>query len=119
MSVTPTQTVQVPPIPVASPTLSPALMRRVFGMLEEHFDGVSGQYAAGWSDRKISETANVPMVHVSRIREEAFGPIKADPELQAIRAEQERISKAMEKLMDDHYAVGKRIEAYASKMGVK
>lgn len=116
----PTQTKkETPTMDPAPQTLAPAAMRIVFGLLEEHFDTATGQYASGWSDRKVSETAKVAMVHVSRIRDDAFGPVRADPELQAIQAEQTRIGKAIEKLLDEHYAVAKRLETYAIKMGVK
>lgn len=96
-----------------------SLMRRIIGMLEERFDTTSGQYATGWSDQKIAEIAGVPRSVVTEVRDDGFGPIKADVEMQAMQAEQARIGKALEKLLDDHVAIGRRMETYAIKMGVK
>lgn len=99
--------------------LAPASMRRVFNLLEEHFDAKLGRYAEGWNDRRVSEQTGVPMVHVTRIRDEAFGPIKADPELVAMQEKTALLEKAITAATDDLVALQKRLEIYAAKMGVK
>ena len=103
----------------AAAMLSPASMRRVFNLLEEHFDAKLGYYAEGWNDRRVSEQTGVAMVHVTRIRDEAFGPIKADPELVAMQEKVALLEKAITAATDDLVALQKRIEIYAAKMGVK
>lgn len=55
--------------------------------LDKHFDDAAGAYLDGMSDQKIADAVNIPRVIVERMRDAAYGPIKVDPEVQAIRAE--------------------------------
>ncbi len=65
----------------------------IFEKLDEVF--VNGRFADGWSDERVAkESGNAPKALVIQIREKRFGPIKGDPEIDAIRSEVEVI-KAM------------------------
>jgi hypothetical protein len=93
----PTRTSQ-PEQPMRQPTFLE--VRSIMGLLEEHFDGAKGAYSNGWSDEKVSQEANVPRAIVAKIRDDAFGKIKSDPEIMAIRAEIDAVQDRMVKLSD-------------------
>lgn len=86
--------------------------------LETHFDDAQGAYLDGWSDQRIGKELNLPWAMVSKIREAAFGPIRVDPELVALRAEAAKLAaqlveaaKAHAALVEAQAALEKRIEA--------
>lgn len=54
----------------------PAQMRRLYGLLEEHFDAAAGQYRNGYSDRRVASEAQVGLSAVVSVREEAYGKLK-------------------------------------------
>ena len=66
--------------------------------LDKHFDDAAGTYLDGMSDQKIAEAVNVPRVIVERMRDTAYGPIKVDPEIQAIRTELAALKAQADKL---------------------
>ena len=53
--------------------------------LDKHFDDGVGAYLDGMSDQRIAETVGVPRAAVERLREAAYGPIKVDPVVAALR----------------------------------
>ena len=55
--------------------------------LDKHFDDSVGAYLDGMSDNRIAEKVGVPRIVVERIREAAYGPIRVDPEMQALRSQ--------------------------------
>jgi len=72
----------------ASP--SPAAMKAqaaMFQLLSQHFDGETGRYAKGWSDKKISEATGIAIEHVAAFRTAGFGELKDAPEIVAFRAD--------------------------------
>ena len=60
---------------------------RIRGLLDRYFDDEEGCYLDGQSDHAIAETLNVPRVWVETLRETAYGPLKTDPRLGAIKKE--------------------------------
>ena len=56
-------------------------------LLETHFDEGKGYYAEGWNDQAIAEHVAVPRVHVERMRESAYGPIRVTAQQQALMKE--------------------------------
>jgi glycine/D-amino acid oxidase-like deaminating enzyme len=59
---------------------------KVFKKLEEVFAG--GRYAAGWSDERVGkECGGLSKAFVAEIREAEIGPIKGDPEVDALKAD--------------------------------
>lgn len=86
-----------PPIPIREATNDQRVLIR--NLLDKHFDDAVGTYLDSMSDAAIAEKAGVPRVVVERIREAAYGPIKVDPEIQAIRTELAALKAAAEKLM--------------------
>jgi hypothetical protein len=68
---------------------------RVRALLDKHFDDGPGAYLDGMSDEKVAEQAAVPRIHVERIREAAYGPIRITPEMAEARAELEELRKSL------------------------
>lgn len=73
---------------------------RMFTLLSQHFDGEAGRYAAGWSDAKVAEEADVAADFVAAFRVEAFGEIREPAELTALRSD----IGALEQLQREHAA---------------
>lgn len=89
-------TMATPPIPIREATNDQRVLIR--NLLDKHFDDAVGTYLDGMCDATVAEKASVPRVVVERIREAAYGPIKVDPEIQAIRTELAAVKAAAEKL---------------------
>lgn len=60
---------------------------KIRGLLDKHFDDASGCYLDGYSDQRVGAEVGVPWAIVAKMREAAYGPIRVDPELQALRAD--------------------------------
>lgn len=60
---------------------------RCFNLLGQHFDPDKGQYAKGWSDKKIAEECSLSSAVVATLRVDCFGELKESPELSEIRAD--------------------------------
>lgn len=73
--------------------LTPAEKRKVRELLDGHFDEELGAYLDGYSDERIAAEVMAPRAAVTKIREDAYGPIKVDPELQAIRERLDKLEK--------------------------
>jgi len=89
-------TMATPPIPIREATNDQRVLIR--NLLDKHFDDAVGTYLDGMTDAMVAEKASVPRVVVERIREAAYGPIKVDPEIQAIRTELAALKAQAEKL---------------------
>jgi hypothetical protein len=74
-------------------------------LLEENFDDSLGEYLEGSDDQTVALAAKVPRVHVTTIREAAYGPIRVDPALAAARKEMAAVGSAIA-------AHGARLEAF-------
>lgn len=78
--------IQPSPAPEArEPTTQQRLNIR--GKLDAVFDDQAGMYLDGYSDQKIGEELKLPWSWVAKIRDAAYGPIRVDPEIVALRAE--------------------------------
>lgn len=89
-------------IGAATPPHLPAALTQhqrsaVRSLLDEYFDDSAGQYLSGYSDQRIGTECSVPWAAVTALRETAYGPIKSDVELDAVKA---LIVKAAEALAD-------------------
>lgn len=106
---------------------------RIRGLLDSHFDDKVGAYLGDWSDQRIGTELNLPWAIVAKIREAAYGPIRVDPEMAKLTAEQAglkaRLTQAQEAvaarqkadtemlgaLLEDITNHGERITALATK----
>ena len=71
---------------------SPSDKATIRQFLDGHFDDSKGMYLDGCSDEKAGLELNMPWAWVRDIREFAYGPIKVDPEIAALKAEINAIS---------------------------
>lgn len=88
---------------------------KIRGILDKHFDDGAGCWLDGYSDQKAGEEINVPWALVTRIREAAYGPIRVDPEIAAMKAEMAQIGRELAALAEKHNAAQKRLEAMLAK----
>jgi hypothetical protein len=78
---------KIPEPSSATREATPQQRTTIRNYLDKHFDDAAGAHLDGMSDQKIADAVNIPRVIVERMRDAAYGPIKVDPEVQAIRAE--------------------------------
>lgn len=96
---------------MAEPTQDQRL--RIRALLDKHFDDAKGFYLDGYSDQRIGAEVNVPWAIVQKIREAAYGPIKGDPELDAIKAAIGTMERDLAALKDRVAAIDKRFRSAA------
>lgn len=104
--------VPTPPIPIREATNDQRVLIR--NLLDKHFDDAVGTFLDGMTDATIAEKAGVPRVVVERIREAAYGPIKVDPEIQAIRTELTALKAQADKLAVSIAALTVRLDSKAA-----
>jgi hypothetical protein len=98
---TTTPTITAPPtataaVALASVTPTPQEFRRISKLLEEHFDEVEGYYAKGWSDVRVADATQTTKEVVAKVRDQAFGALKGDPEIDALRRELADITELLD-----------------------
>lgn len=77
----------MPMTPLPTP-LTADQRHKIRKALETHFDDGTGKYQRDWSDKRIAEHIDVPLVAVRDIREAAYGPlVEIDEELVNLRNE--------------------------------
>ena len=62
-------------------------MRDIFEALEMYWASDKGQYTGGYSDEKIGQEMGLPSAVIAKVRKEAFGDFKFDPEVEALMEE--------------------------------
>lgn len=67
-------------------TIPSDVKMKIRNRLDENFDDEKGVYLAGYSDEKIATELDIPRSQVFAYREMAYGPLKSDPEVDAIMA---------------------------------
>jgi len=82
--------------------LSPSIKTSIRELLEGHFDVDKGYYLHSYSDQRIGADLNIPWAAVAYIRDLMYGPLKSDPEINAIRieiqGEREELAKSLDRL---------------------
>src|SRR5688572_1000881 len=61
----------------------PKIARKIYALLDEHFNDVRGIYTTGKSDEWIARELDVSVPIVIAIREAAYGPLRVDPAVEA------------------------------------
>ncbi len=75
---------------MAGPQLTPVAgqaLRKVFTLLENHFDTENGCYNGDWSDEKVAKETGISKDAVKGYRVSAFGKIKPPSEVAILRQE--------------------------------
>lgn len=96
-------------VPLAQ-ELSPDARLRIRNMLDNHFDDSAGRYLNGYSDHRIAEECGVPRQAVVGLREIAYGPIKADPVIDALNVEIGSLKAKLASLQKSHDGLGEAIK---------
>jgi hypothetical protein len=66
---------------------TPLEMRRIFALVEGHFDEAKGCYTGGYTDERVARELGLPRALITRVREESGLKIKGNPEVIALRAD--------------------------------
>ncbi len=75
--------------------------RRIRHLLDANFDDAQGAYLAGYSDQRIGAELGLPWALVSEYRDQTYGPIKIDPDVQAAKEMLIQIDQAIQTLRRD------------------
>ena len=67
--------------------------QKVRHLLDTYFDDKVGGYIENYTDQRIGRECEVPWATVREIRETAYGPIREDARLAAIKGELARLEK--------------------------
>lgn len=84
------------PAPMQPRALSPDERAKVRRELDAYFDDSVGMYLGGENDQRIGERLNIPWAAIAQMREAAYGPIRTDPEVEAMRAAVRVLSEGLE-----------------------
>lgn len=67
------------------PTPEMPMVRKIFGIIDGHFDEEKGCYLGDWSDKKVADLIGVGYAVVAKVREDSGLKIKGNPALIALR----------------------------------
>lgn len=72
--------------------------RIIFAKIDEVYPDEKTGYVAGWSDERVAKDLNVPRAWVETIRDENFGALKSNAEVEAVSKEVADLNRDMEEL---------------------
>ena len=73
--------------------MDPSTRRRVFRLIDEHWDESRGRYENTWSDQRLATDLKVPRAWVEEIRREAFGDNGGNAEMDELKVDLEAAEK--------------------------
>lgn len=92
-------------------------------LLSIHFDADEGRFSEGWNDERISKESGISVVHVTEVRNIAYGELKEPEEITALRNEikslNELISETLVTAQREVNALNKRVNEICTKLGIK
>lgn len=92
-------------------------------LLSLHFDADEGRFAEGWSDERISKESGISLIHVTEVRNIAYGELKEPEEITALRNEikslNELIGETLVTAQKEVNALNKRVAEICAKLGLK
>lgn len=92
-------------------------------LLSIHFDADEGRFSEGWNDERISKESGISVVHVTEVRNVAYGELKEPEEITALRNEikslNELISETLVTAQKEVNALNKRVTEICTKLGIK
>ena len=92
-------------------------------LLSIHFDADEGRFSEGWNDERISKESGISVVHVTEVRNIAYGELKEPEEITALRNEikslNELISETLVTAQKEVNALNKRVNEICTKLGIK
>ena len=92
-------------------------------MLSTHFDAEAGLYDEGWDDERISKESGISIIHVSEVRNIAYGELKEPEEITLLRKDikslNDLIGETLVAAQKEVNALNKRVAELCAKMGIK
>lgn len=85
--------------------------RTIFAALTEHYVDEKTGYSRDWSDHRIATDLGVPRKWVEDIRDEMFGPISANPEMQTYLDEYKRLHDDARAFLERGLVIRKQVDA--------
>lgn len=90
--------------------------RIIFVKLEEVYGDEKTGYRAGWTDEKVSNDLGVPRQWVATVRDENFGPIASNPEIDALIAEARSWRTEAANLGTEGAAISQKFERFLTEV---
>lgn len=92
-------------------------------LLSLHFDIDEGKYAEGWNDERVSKESGISTIHITEVRNIAYGEIKEPEEITLLRNEikslNDLIGETLVAAQKEVNVLNKRVAELCTKMGVK
>jgi hypothetical protein len=63
----------------------PKIARKIYAMLDDHFNETKRVYNTGWDDAKVAKELDLSVTIVERIRREAYGELAENPEITVLK----------------------------------
>jgi polyhydroxyalkanoate synthesis regulator phasin len=84
--------------------------RIIYNELEAAYDSPETGYKPGWSDQKIATSLGTPAAWVKEVREEMFGTIATNSEMNEFLKEATEMLKQSHKELDEAIAIREQIK---------
>jgi hypothetical protein len=84
--------------------------RRIFRLIDDHWDEDRGRYESDWGDNKIAVQLSVPRVWVAHVREEGFGTDASPAELDEVEAKLSALEGRYVAMVNDAMKVAENAE---------
>jgi hypothetical protein len=97
-------------------TLTSHEKAKVRAIFDGHFDDQLGRYLDNYDDKKVGLETDLPWALVAEYRELAYGPIKADPAIEAFTKELAIMQEELKALSNAIEAMRARFEAYSGRL---
>ncbi len=81
--------------------ITPADKRTIYAALQHHFDPARGLYRQGHSDATIAKGHDVPEAWVINVREEMFGELRVDKDLERAKRRLEHLNTQIKELQEN------------------
>jgi hypothetical protein len=91
-------------------TPSPVDRRKIVEFLGDHYDTGRSRYIDTWTDHRAAEFLHVPRAWVETIREDFYGPIGANVEMERVLAELGQLRADAEHSVNQALALGTKFE---------
>jgi hypothetical protein len=92
-------------------------------MLSTHFDAEAGLYDEGWNDERVSKESGISVIHITEVRNIAYGELKEPEEITLLRNEikslNDLIGETLVAAQKEVNALNKRVAELCTKLGIK
>lgn len=105
-------------VPINAPggearTLSYADRRVIFAKLEEAYEDEQVGYKPQWSDQRVAEDLGVPVAWVKTVREENFGKVATNPDIERLIVEADQLREDARKIAGVAQSLKAQFDSFA------